>query len=330
MRRRTLLGLLGGTVLAGAPALGARAQTAPKVVRIGFFEPGTRRANQRFIDALRDGLRANGWIDGENAVVLDRWGDAGPTERVRAAIDELLAARVDVLVVASTIGTQAAIAATRSVPIVMIGVGDPVGSGFAASLARPGGNATGLSLVLPEIQVKQVELLAEAVPGVRRVALLQSPSDPSSTARRADALAALTTRGLQAVPLLVTDAAAIDRVLAKDAALGADALVALMDPLTLAEARRIGALSAARALPAIHVAASFAESGGLIAYGPSLVDQFRRAAGYVAKILGGAKPGDLPIEQPSAFELVINLKTARALGLTISPALLARADAVIE
>ena len=326
MRRRDLLLALGGAVLA---ARAASAQTAPKVARIGIFEPGTR-ANQRFIDAFRDGLRTQGYVDGQNAIVLERWGDAGPGERMRAAIDDLLAARVDVLVVASTGATQVAVAATRSVPIVMIGVGDPVGSGFAASLARPGGNATGFSLVLPEIQVKQVELLKEAVPGVRRVALLQNPSDPHSPVRRADAQAALTALGLEAVQLPAADAAAIDRILAKETRLDADAMIVLNDPLTLAEAERIGALSAARGLPAIHVPPRFAESGGLIAYGPNITDQFRRAAGYVAKILGGAKPSDLPIERPSAFELVVNLSTARALGLAISPALLARADEVIE
>jgi putative ABC transport system substrate-binding protein len=326
MRRRAFMTLVGGAVVAAGRS---RAQTAARVARIGFFEAGTR-ANQRFLDAFRQGLREHGYVDGDNAVVLERWGVAGPPERVRALIGELLAARIDVLVAAATTSVQAAMAATATVPIVMVGIGDPVGSGFAATLARPGRNATGLSLVLPEMHAKQAELLKEAVPGIRRLAVMWCPGDPGSAARFGPARDAVTALGLEPVPLPVADAPAIERALAKEAGLAAEAMIALLDPLTVAATTRIGALSAARRLPAVHMLRSFAESGGLLAYGTSKPDQFYRAAGYVAKILAGAKPGDLPIEQPSKFELVVNLRTARALDLAIPPALLGRADEVIE
>jgi putative ABC transport system substrate-binding protein len=326
MRRRDVLALVGGAMLAAARA---PAHGAAKVVRIGFFEPGTR-ANQRFLDAFRDGLRANGYVDGDNALVLDRWGDAGSPERVRALIDELLAAHVDVLVAAASTPVQAAMAATATVPIVMVGVGDPVASGFAATLAHPGRNATGLSLVLPELHAKQIDLLREAVPGLRRLAMLWNPTDPASAMRFTQARDSVVAKGLEPVAVPVSDAAAIDRALAKDVRLTADAMIALLDPLTVAEATRIGALTAARGLPAIHMLRAFAESGGLMAYGASIPDQFRRAAGYVAKILAGAKPGELAIEQPTTFDLVLNLKTAKAIDLAMPPALLGRADEVIE
>jgi len=328
--RRAFLGTLAGGLVA-AP-LAAEAQQAAKVARIGLL-PVNSATNPHVSEAFRLGLRDLGYVEGRNVVIEYRDAE-GKLERLPALAAELVALKVDVIVAAaSAVPARAAKQATRTLPIVFIGAGDPVTTGLVTSLARPGGNLTGLSMLAPELIGKWLDLLRQAVPGVSRVAFLWQPGAAGERTdkdylKEADVAARALGMRLQVVE--ARGPADIDRAFSDMIRARAGALAVLSTPMFSSERRRLLDLAAKNRLPAVYSFREYVDAGGLMSYGPSLADMYRRAATYVDKILKGAKPGDLPVEQPTKFELVINLKTARALGLTIPPSLLGRADQVIE
>ena len=303
-----------------------RAQGTPR--RIGCFGIFLEKA-PIILDAWRSGLRKRGWIEGKNLLVEYRY--TQPTDRYPALVAELTALRPDLVVGA---GPQAAVAlksATATIPILFVAVADPVGLGLVQSLARPGGNITGFATFVPgDFTSKGVEILRELVPGASKIALLVNPGNPIHRLIVAEEIPR-TARNLGvALPVVeATTAEELDIAFASAAAQHADAIIVLGDPLTNFQAPRVVALAAEHHLPASFLFRQFA-NGGLVVYGPHLADLFHRAGGYVDKILKGTKPSDLPVEQPTKFELVINMKTAKALGLTVPPSLLVRADEVIE
>jgi ABC-type uncharacterized transport system substrate-binding protein len=323
-RRAFLCGLTLGTLIA---PLAVEGQPAGKSPRIGVINE--LAAGHPFVEAFRQGLRELGYVEGQNIVVEYRH-VPGRIDQVPAIAGELVRAKVEVLVVAGSAAARSAKAVTTTVPIVFATAGDPVSVGLVASLARPGGNATGLSVLTPDLAAKQLELLKATVPKVYRVGLLYNPENPSARDQLSTARNAARTLGLELQPAEIRQAAELTEAFTRLAAGRASAVVALGDPILGNAIERISKLAATHRLPAIYVRREFAEAGGLLAYGPSFVDNYRRAATYVDKILKGAKPGDLPVEQPTKFELVINLKTAKALGLTIPQSVLLRADHVIE
>ncbi len=328
MDRRTFLAGTGAVLLA-AP-LAAQAQQAGAMPRVGFLEAGSRSVNQHFADAFRQGLRELGYTEGQNIRIEERWADGRP-ERFPDLVVELLKLKVDGIVAASNPGAMAAKKATTTVPIVFVGVSDPVGAGLIESLPRPGGNVTGLSLAFEEgFAGKWVELLKEAVPRASRMAVLFDQASVSRERSLRDMETAATALGVRLHEIVVREASEFDAAFATMARDGAGGLVVWTNPLTLRYRERIVQLAATRHLPAMYGFGEFARVGGLMAYGPSVREMFRRAATYVDRILKGAKPADLPVEQPTKFELVINLKIAKALGLTIPPSLLGRADEVIQ
>jgi putative tryptophan/tyrosine transport system substrate-binding protein len=322
--------MLGGSMFA-AP-LAAEAQQAGKVARIGYMVLSSDAP--RFREAFRQGLRDLGYIEGRNFVLEIRSAESKP-ERYPALAAELVALKVDVIVVSGG-GTPAALAAkqaTGTLPIVFTNVGDPVTSGLVTSLARPGGNITGLSLVTPELISKRLELLTQAVPGVSRIAVLWQPGaleERTEKDRLQRAEAAGRTLGVRLQFLEVRGPKDFDRAFADMTRARAGALTDLEGPVFWSERKRIVDLAAKNRLPAVYALREFVDVGGLMSYGPDFADLWRRAAAYVDKILKGVKPADLPVEQPTKFELIINLKTAKALGLTIPPSVLGRADQVIE
>ena len=320
-----------GTLASLAAPLVGEAQQARKVPHIGFIEAGALAINHHFLEAFRQGLQERGYVEGQTIVVEDRWAD-GHIERFPAILDELLRLRVDVIVQASTPGAVAAMRATSTVPVVFWGVSDPVGIGLVASLAHPGGNLTGLSLAVDEgFPGKWVELLKEAVPTVARIGVVWNPEAGGVQRRVTEGLATAAARlGLTVQKAPVRSMEDLRGAFATMGKAHVGGIVVLTDPMTLRHRVQIVELAAAARVPTVYGFEEFARAGGLIAYGPSVPDLARRAATYVDKILKGAKPGDLPVEQPTTFELVINLKTAKALGLTISPAILTRADEVIQ
>jgi putative ABC transport system substrate-binding protein len=328
--RRTFLAGTGAVLLA-AP-LATEAQQAGKVPRIGFLALN-RAAYPHVHEVFRQGLHDLGYVEGRNVVIEYR--DAGgKVERLPALAAELVALKVDVIVTGG--GTPAALAAkqaTKTTPIVFTGTADPVGSGLVTSLARPGGNVTGFSNIAPELVGKRLELLTQAVPGVSRVAVLWQPGAVGERTEKDLLKGAEGAARALGVRLQVVEArgpADIDRAFSDMTRARAGALTSLGGPMFFNERRRLVDLAAKNRLPAVFPFREFADAGGLMSYGPNLADLLRRAAIYVDKILKGAKPADLPVEQPTKFELVINLKTAKALGLTIPPSLLGRADEVIE
>jgi putative ABC transport system substrate-binding protein len=327
--RRAFIGALTRTFLA-AP-LAAEGQQAGKVARIGYLS-GSLAAGPHLPEAFRQGLRDLGYVEGRNVVIEYRDAE-GTFERLPALAAELVALKVDVIVAPNTVGTLAAKHATGTLPIVFATAGDPVASGVVTSLARPGGNVTGLSLLAPELVGKCLELLKQAVPGVSRVAVLREPGvvgerlDKDMLKRAEGAARAL---GVRFEVLEVRGPADFDRAFSDMTRAHAGALTVLGSTMFSTERRRLVDLAAKNRLPAVYPWREFVDAGGLMAYGANIADLYRRAAIYVDKILKGAKPADLPVEQPTKFELVINLKTAKALGLTIPPSLLLRADQVIE
>jgi len=317
------------TSLAGMLAAPRTAETqlAGKVPKVGFIEAGSPSVNRHFAEAFRQGLEKLGYSEGLTIVIEERWAE-GRTERFRSLVDDLLGLKVDVIVAAANLGARAAKTASSTVPIVFVGVTDPVGDGLVKSLARPGGNLTGLSVAFEVgIAGKWVELLKEAVPRASRMAVLFT--QPTSAPLREMETAA-TALKVRLHEIGVRDASELDSAIATIAQDGIGGFVVFPSPLTLRYRARIVELAATRHLPAMYGFGEFARAGGLMAYGPNVREMFRRAATYVDRILKGAKPADLPVEQPTKFELVINLKTATALGLTIPPSLLTRADQVIE
>ena len=313
-----------------AAPLAAGAQPTGKVPRIGWLGGPTRESAQAYVQPFQQGLKDLGWVEGQNIVIEWRFA-GGRTERLPDLAAELVRLRVDVIVAPSAPTVLAAKNATTTIPIVTVGGGDPVELKLAASLARPGGNVTGLtSTVGPEIAGKQLELLKETVPKVSRIAVLWNPNTPGNAVALREA--EIAARGL-GVELQVLEARSLNDFDGAFAAMSrkrAGALLVLGDVVFTTHRRRLADLAAKSRLPAMYTASQFVDDGGLVSYGPSILDNFRRAAVYVDKILKGAKPQDLPIERSTKFELVINLKTAKAIGLTIPPAVRARADQVID
>ena len=323
-RRAFLAGT--GSVLLAAP-LAAGAQQAAKIARIGYLSPNLA-ANPHLHEAFRQGLRDLGYVEGRNLVIEYRDAE-GKRERLPALAAELVAVRVDVIWAGNTIGALAAKQATSTLPIVFL-AGDPVGNGLVTSLARPGGNVTGwASTDNPDIVGKRLEQLKRAVPGVNRVAVLWQPGGTNKNLLEGTEVAAralgMSLQVVEARGPENFDVAFSDMTRAR-----AGALTVLPSNMFIAERQRLVDLAAKSRLPAVYQSREFVDAGGLMAYGPNFADIFRRAGTYIDKILKGAKPADLPVEQPTKFELVINLKTARALGLTIPPSLLGRADEVIQ
>ena len=330
MDRRVFISSIAGGLLA-AP-LAAEAQQAAKVARIGYLSidvAGSVHLREAFLQGLRD----LGYVEGRNVVIEYRDAEGKP-ERLPALAAELVALKVDVILAGGTPHALAAKHATRTIPIVFAGATGPVENGLVTSLARPGGNVTGLS-VLPQEELvgKRLELIKQAVPGISQVAILRDAGAyPEGTDReiRRGAEVAARALGVRVQFVEARGPADFDRAFSEVTRAHAGALILITSSMFFAERRRLVALAGKNRLPAVYTARDFIEAGGLMAYGQNLAGSFRYAAAYVDKILRGAKPADLPVEQPTTFELIINLKTARALGLTIPPSLLARADQVIE
>jgi len=307
-----------------------KAQQAGKVYRIGFIDAGTLSTNRHFLDAFRQGLREVGYIEGQNITVEDRWAD-GRSERFPALLEELIRQHVDVIVQASTPGAVAAKGATSTDPVVFFGVSDPVGLGLVASLGRPGGNMTGLALGVEDgMAGKWVELLKETVPHLTRIGVLWNPEARGLERRVTEVATGAARLGLTLHELPVHSVDELEGALAVAVKAHAGGVIVISDPFTVRQRLRIVQLAVQTRLPAVYGFGEFARAGGLLAYGPSVADLARRAAAYVDKILKGAKPGDLPVEQPTRFELVVNLKTAKTLGRTIPQSVLILADEVIR
>ena len=325
MTRRDFIALLGGAVAAWP--LAAHAQQPGKPPTIGFLGTSTASAWRPWTAAFVQRLRELGWSEGRNLAIEYRWADAR-SERYTEIAAEFVRLKVDVIVT----GGNAAVAAKQAssaVPMVFVLVGDPVGTGLVASLAHPAGNVTGLSNQQTDLAGKRLELLREVVPGLRRLAILANVGAPFAVLEVAEAHAAAVTLGLEVAPLEIRRAE--DIASAFETIKGrADALYVVGDALVFTNRLRINTFALAARLPTMHVDRALVEAAGLMSYGPNFSDFFRRAADYVDKILRGAKPGDIPVEQPTKFDLVVNLITAKALGLDVPPTLLARADEVIE
>jgi len=328
--RRAFLGTLAGGFL--ATPLTASAQPAGKVYRMGYLSTGSGSATyRRPLEALRQGLRELGWVEGQNIVIEYRYAE-GRIDRLPGLAEELVRLKVDIIVASPTPSALAARDASRTIPIVGLSLTEPVALGLVASLARPGGNVTGVTYsVDTDIFGKQLELLKEAVPKVRRVAVLSNPTgSPAYPLTMSNVKAAARSLGLQLQLHEAREPGEIDGAFVAMAKERAVALLVFGDPMFFVHRGRLANLALKNRLPSMSTQWQWVEAGGLMSYGPSLPDQWRRAATYVDKILKGAKPADLPVEQPTRFELVINLKTAKALGLTIPQSLLLRADEVIQ
>ena len=326
----TLLATAVALLLGSAP-LGAEAQPTGKVSRIGYlspFSPAEELARPSF-EAFPQGLRELGWIPRRNVSIEYRWAEE-KYDRLPALAAELVRLNVDVIVAASLPAAFAAKRATTTIPIVFVGLGDPVSTGLVTGLARPGGNITGLSGLALELSGKRLELLKEVVPRLSRVALLANPAHPMATPMIRETHTAARTVAVRLQIFEVREPRELTEAFEAMDRERPDALLVLQDPLFHSRRKEILALVAKRRLPAVYVEAGWVPAGGLMSYAPSVADMHRRAATYVDKILKGAKPGELPVAQPTKFELAINLKTARALGLTIQPSLLLRADQVID
>ena len=322
MKRREFFAALGG---AAAWPLAARAQPA-KLPTVGLLVPGTHASFGQRIAAYTQRLRELGWIEGRTIATEYRWAEA---QRFDEILNEFVRLKVDVIFTAGTPPTIAAQKATSNIPIVFVAAGDPVGSGLVASLARPGGNITGWSNQTPDLAGKRLELLREIAPDLRRLAMMVRTGNVAAALEAREVQAVAKIFDIQVVPLEILSAndivPALDALKAR-----ADALYVVVDLLMLVHAVRINTVALGASVPTMHGARELVAAGGLMSYGADFVDLWRRSADYIDKILRGAKPADMPVEQPTKFELIVNLTTAKALGLTISPTLLARADEVIE
>jgi ABC-type uncharacterized transport system substrate-binding protein len=307
--------------------LAAESQQAAKIARIGYLE--VDRAGSVLNEALRQGLRDLGYVEGRNVVIEYRDAE-GKLDRLPALAAELVALKVDVLLVGGTAQALAAKQATRTLPIVFVTFGDPVRTGLVASLARPGRNMTGVTMISGELAGKRLELLREILPKVRRVAVLWNPVNRDTEEQLNETRGAARSLGMQVEAYTARAPHELEGAFAAMARDRADAVFPLSDAMFGRQRRQIADLAARNRLAGMYHWRNYVEAGGLMSYGPNLTDLFRRSATYVDKILKGAKPADLPVEQPTKFELVINLKTAKALGLTIPQTLLLRADQVIQ
>jgi putative ABC transport system substrate-binding protein len=326
MQRRNFISLVGGA--AAAWPLAASAQPASKLPTIGHLGVTTAVLAAARTAAFVQRLRDLGWIDGRNIAIEYRWAE-GSDERAAEFIAEFVRRKVDVIVTGGAPAVAAAKRATSLIPIVFQVLGDPVGTGMVASLARPGGNITGLSALSPELAGKRLELLREIVPDLRRLAIIANAGNPDSTGETRQSEAAARALGLD---VIIPEIRRAEDFLPAFAVIKGrtQALYVVADPLVNTNRPRIHTLAMAARLPAIYNAREFIEPGGLMSYGPSFLELWRRTADFVDKILRGAKPGDIPVEQPNKFELIINLTTAKALELTIPESFLVRADEVIE
>jgi putative ABC transport system substrate-binding protein len=317
-RRRFLV-----TSLAGALTAPLAGEAQEPQARIGVLSTvGTA------VQELEHSLRELGWVEGRNLVIEKRL--ASSYDGLARYARELTQLGVEVIVCTNAPAVRAAKSATQTIPIVMAPAGDPIAAGFVSNLARPGGNVTGVAIMHTELSGKRLELLVDAIPGAKRIAVLSNPNNPSAPAMLQETLARARALGVETVPF---EATTVDQVVSRFALIAQQrvaGVAVLGDPFFYEERRRLVSLALHHRLPGVYEWGDMAEVGGLMAYGPRRADLRRRAAEYVHRILKGARPGDLPVEQPTQFELVINLKTAKALGLTIPPSLLARADQIIE
>jgi len=325
VRRRDFIKVIAG--LAAAWPLAARAQTpAGKIYRVGILQPG--KPPEPLVEALRERLKELGYREGHNIAYEYRWAE-GKNERLVELAKELVDVKVDVITTLSTPAALAAKNVTKTIPIVFTGVGDPVGAGVVQSLSHPGGNVTGISTLATELSAKRLELLKEIVPNAAPVAMVWNDTNPSMVLSAREAQNAADRLDLNLQSIGVHDLISFDAAFATISSSHFNALLTLVDPFTREHRQRIVDFAAQRRLPAIYESREFVDAGGLISYGPSFPALQRRAADYVSMIFKGAKPVDIPIEQPTKFELIINLKTAKELGLTIPPTVLARADELI-
>jgi putative ABC transport system substrate-binding protein len=316
-------------LLLSALSVSAAAQQPKKVPRIGYVDAGSPATTGHRAQAFVQGLRDLGYVEGQNIVIEYRWAE-GKLESLPALVEEVVRRRVDVIVSSATPAIRFAKEQTTTIPIVMAGVTDPVGVGFVTSLARPGGNITGLTHLSPDLSGKRLELLKEVVPRLLRVAVLWNPNQPGQSAAFKDTQVAAQALRVTLISMEVRNREEIERALSGMGKDHSQALFELPDPLTFFNRELITEFAAKHRLPAMYSFREYVDAGGLMSYGTSFPDLFRRAATYVDKILKGTKPAELPVEQPMKFELVINLKTAKQIGLTIPPNVLARADKVIR
>ena len=318
-----------GAGLALAP-IAVAAPPAGKVNRVGHLSGSGEAASQSFVDAFREGMRALGYVDGKNLTIEGRYAE-GKVDRLPSLAQELIQRNPDVLLVSTTPGNLAAKAATSTIPIVMVLVADPVGAGIVTNLARPGGNITGITNIVAELAGKRLEILKEIVPTASRVAVLVNPDNPNAPPQMRSAEAAARALGIKLGPVLaVRSPDDLEKAFQGAVQARAAAAIRMIDPLVFILRKQTAALEAKHRLPVIYPSREDVEAGGLVAYGANIPGQYRQAATFVDKILRGAKPADLPVEQPTKFELVINMKTAKALGIKIPQTILVRADRVIE
>jgi putative ABC transport system substrate-binding protein len=330
MKRREFTRLLGGAAVAWSVA--ARAQQTERVHRIGVltFSAESDQEGQSSIAAFRKEIGKLGWVEGRNCTIDIRWA-AADIELMKKFARELVALQPDLILTSSTPAAGVMLQTTRTIPIVFVIVADPVGSGFVVSLPRPGGNATGFTPIVRSLGGKWVELLKEIAPRLARVALLFNPPTATFIEGYLDPFrAAAASVGAEAVVAPVNDVPGLESLMAAEAGGPNSGVVVIPDAFTIQHRAEIIALAARYHIPAVYWSRSFTEIGGLISYGPFIVDEYRRAASYVDRILKGAKPSELPVQAPVKFDLVVNLKTAKALGLEVPPSLLAAADEVIE
>lgn len=326
MRRREFVALIGGAMAAWPVTARGQHKATPVIGILGSGSPNDSRVS---MDAFRQALSEAGYVEGRNLVIEYRWAE-GNYDRLPALAADLVGRKVDLIMASSPPAAQAAKGATSTIPIVFRGGADPVGTGLVASLAHPGGNLTGVSFVPDELASKRLELLCDLVPKAQVIALLTNPYNATAERASRDVEDAARRKGLQLHILKAGSDSEIDTAFASLSQLHADALVVAADPFLSGRRERIVPLASRHEIPAIYAWREFAQIGGLMSYGSSLVAAYRLVGVYAVKVLKGAKPSDLPVEQPTKYELVINFKSARALGLTVPPSLLARADEVIE
>jgi putative ABC transport system substrate-binding protein len=327
MRRRDLLAVIGGPTI--LRPLVARAQQKAGLV-IGLLNSGSPGTAATFLAAFRQGVSETGYVEGQNVAIDYRWAE-GHFDRLPALAADLVGRKVDAIAATDSLAAvRAAKSATSTIPIVFMGVSDPVGNGLVASLARPGGNITGISVMSTELMPKRLQLLSDLVPHVRAIALLVNPNNPQTERVMRDVLEAARAKGLQLSVFKASTESEIDTAFAALVELHVGALVVQADAVFLNRRDQFAAQASRHAIPAIYANREYAASGGLISYGASLTSDYRQAGIYVGRVLKDEKPADLPVQQPTKFEMVINMKTAKALGLTVPQSILARADEVIE
>jgi ABC-type uncharacterized transport system substrate-binding protein len=329
MRRREFLGVLGSAAAAWPIAAPAQQRERVRLIGVLMSDSETDRAAQGYVGEFQQRLQELGWAQGRNALIEYRWGAAN-LDRIRAYAAELVALKPDVILAQTALAAAPLQQQTHSVPVVFILIIDPVESGFVASLARPGGNMTGLTPFESSAATKWLELLKEIAPGISRVSFIFNPVQAPQVVMLQAIETAARSAGVLLTPLAASDAAEIERGVDAFAREANSGMVVAPNPVTITNRKRIIALAARHRLPAVYPYRYFVEDGGLTSYGSDFVEQYRRAAGYVDRILRGEKPAELPVQAPTKYELIINMKTARAIGLEVPPTLLARADEVIE